>query len=88
MSNGQRPVHEIKLGRVRASIWANRSGRNTAWYSVSLVRCYRDGDTWKETSSFGRDDLPLVAKASEMAYRWIWNEAETSSNGVGSHDKR
>jgi hypothetical protein len=73
MSLGNRPVHEIKLGRVRASIWSNESDRQDVWFSVSISRLYRDGNEWKTTTSFGRDDLPLVSKAAEMAYAWIWN---------------
>lgn len=69
-----KPVHEIKLARIRASIWANRGERQEVWYSVSITRLYRDGDTWKDTTSFGRDDLPLVVKAAEMAYAWIWSQ--------------
>jgi hypothetical protein len=73
MSVGNRPVHEIKLGRVRASIWSNESDRQDVWFSVSISRLYRGGNEWKTTTSFGRDDLPLVSKAAEMAYAWIWN---------------
>lgn len=73
MNLEHRPVHEIKLGRVRASIWANQHDRQDVWYSVSISRIYRDGDEWKTAISFGRDDLPLVSKAAEMAYTWIWN---------------
>ncbi len=73
MSSGNRPVHEIKLGRIRASIWTNESDRQDVWFNVSISRAYRDGDHWKTTTSFGRDDLPLVSKAAEMAYTWIWN---------------
>jgi hypothetical protein len=73
MSLGNRPVHEIKLGRVRASIWSNESDRQDVWFSVSISRLYRGGNEWKTTTSFGRDDLPLVSKAAEMAYAWIWN---------------
>ena len=77
MASINRPIHEIKLGRIRASIWANRGRRQEVWYSVSLSRVYRDGENWKTTTSFGRDDLPLVAKASDMAYAWIFN-----ANGI------
>lgn len=73
MSSGNRPIHEIKLGRIRASIWTNESDRSEMWFNVSIARVYRDGDQWKTTTSFGRDDLPLVAKAADMAYAWIWN---------------
>lgn len=73
MSSGNRPVHEIKLGRIRASIWTNGGHGQDTWLSVSISRLYRAGNEWKTTTSFGRDDLPLVSKAAEMAYTWIWN---------------
>ena len=71
MASNNRPIHEIKLARIRATLWLNRDGSKT-WYSVAIARTYRDGDEWKDTTSFSRDDLPLVAKAAEMAYSWIW----------------
>ena len=72
MSSGIRPIHEIKLGRIRASVWTNESENQESWFSVSITRVYRDGNEWRTTTSFGRDDLPLVAKAADMAYAWIW----------------
>ena len=81
MADGQRPIHEFKLGRIRAAIWANRNHRQTLWYSVTVSRFYRDGEAWKETTSFGRDDLPLVAKAAELAYGWIWHQANHQQQG-------
>jgi hypothetical protein len=75
MNSSNRPAHEIRIGHVRASIWANDGGaRQDVWYRVSISRLYRDGDDWKTATSFGRDDLPIVAKAAEMAYAWIWNK--------------
>lgn len=76
MSCSNRPIHEIELGRIRASIWTNVSDRNDVWFTVSIVRLYREGDQWRTTTSFGRDDLPLVSKAAEMAYAWIWKAKE------------
>ena len=78
MSN--QPVHEFRLSRIRATIWANRNKKGEAWYSVSVCRTYRDGDCWKDSQSFGRDDLPLLlSKASDLAYAWIWNHSKKSS---------
>ena len=77
MSAQNRPVHEIRLAQIRASIWSNQSNGSRRWYSVSISRVYRDGDVWKDSTSFGRDDLPLIAKAAEMAYGWIWSERVT-----------
>lgn len=78
MSSGNRPIHEIKLGRIRATIWTNHTDRQDVWFNVSVVRLYREGDEWRTSTSFGRDDLPLVAKAADMAYAWIWNAMEKS----------
>ena len=72
-----RPLHEIRLGRIRAAIWENRSPSKDVWFAVTVSRRYRDGDRWKDSSSFGRDDLPIVAKIMDMAYAWIW-ERQTS----------
>lgn len=70
MSKNQ-PAHEIRLASIKATVWSNSDG-GRSWFSISLSRSYRDGDQWKDTTSFRRDDLPLVSKASEMAYAWIW----------------
>ena len=83
MSTCERPVYEIRLSRIRALVWAHRSSGNRAWYSVTIVRRYREGTEWKDAMSFSRDDLPLVVKAAELAYAWIWKATmnEDHSNG-------
>jgi hypothetical protein len=74
MAQKQKPAHEIRLGRIRAAIWANQSNGGGAWFNVTVSRLYKDGDTWKDTSAFRRDDLPVVSKAMDMAYAWIWGQ--------------
>lgn len=69
-----KPAHEVRLGKIRVTIWPNRSPNQGTWYSVTVSRSYKDGDAWKETSSFRRDDLPVVARAIDMAYAWIWGQ--------------
>lgn len=68
------PVHEIRMGRVRAAIWENETQNGTR-HNVTLTRLYKDGEDWKDTTSFGRDDLPLVAKVSDLAHTWIFAQA-------------
>ena len=70
----QKPAHEIRLGRVKATIWANETDNGTR-HNVSVSRLYKDGDEWKQTASFGRDDLPLVAKVVDLAHLWIYEQA-------------
>ena len=70
----QKPAHEIRLGCVKATIWANETDNGTR-HNVSVGRLYKDGDEWRTTSSFGREDLPLVAKVVDMAHLWIYERA-------------
>ena len=68
-----KPAHEIKLGRIRATIWANDS-EDGLWFSVSVARLYKVDSRWKESTSFSRDDIPIAVKAMELAYSWIWRK--------------
>ena len=75
----QRPAHEIRLGRIKATIWANQ-GDNGTWYNVNLSRSYKDGDEWKSSTSFGRDELLTVAKVADLAHSWIHGQAQAPAN--------
>ena len=75
----QKPAHEIRLGRVKTTIWNNQAAEGKTWFNVTVSRSYNDGGEWKDTTSFRRDDLPIVAKAMDMAYAWIWEQRETST---------
>jgi hypothetical protein len=70
----QKPAHEVRLGRIKATIWENETDNGTR-HNVTVSRIYKDGDEWKQTSSFGRDDLPLVAKVIDLAHSWIYEQA-------------
>ena len=65
MSN--QPLKRIKIGLISATIWGNDKENGGTRYSVDIARNYKKDDTWKETSSFGLDDLPVVTKISELA---------------------
>ena len=66
-----RPVHEIRLGRVRAALWENATASGPR-HNVTVSRLYKDGEQWKDSSSFGREDLPLVIKVLDLAHTWIY----------------
>ena len=63
-----KPADEIRFGRVKATIWMNTTDDGQARYSVVFSRIYRDGDQWKSTHSFGRNDLLLLAKVADLAH--------------------
>lgn len=68
----QRPIHEIKLGCVRAAIWQNELESGRVMHSVSFSRLYKEDGVWHDATSFGRSELPLVARAADMALDWIY----------------
>ena len=65
-----RPIHEVRLGAIKAAVWRNET-ETGARFTTKLSRIYKDGDTWKSTDSFGRDDLLLVSKVADQAHSWI-----------------
>jgi hypothetical protein len=71
-----KPIHEIRLGAVKAAIWENET-TNGKRHNVTVSRIYKDGDEWKHTESFGRDDLPLLAKVADFAHTWIFENARS-----------
>ncbi len=81
MEEKQKPAHEIRLGRIRAAIWANTSDRGEVWFNVTVSRLYKDGDRWQQTTSYRRDDLPLVSRVVNVAHIWIWEQETLSDSG-------
>ena len=74
-----RPVHEVRLGRIKAAIWENETQNGTR-HNVTISRLYRVNNDWKDSTSFGRDDLPLVAKVVDQAHDWIFANTNGSTN--------
>lgn len=66
----QKPVHKIRSGAIEVAIWLNESEKGP-WYSVTASRSYKQGDTWKQTDSYGADDLLLLAKLLDQAHSFI-----------------
>jgi hypothetical protein len=60
----RRPVQEYRLGRVKAVIWLNETQLG-ARHSVQFFRLYKPegAEHRQNTTSFNRDDLPLVANS-------------------------
>ena len=75
-----RPVHEVRMGRIKAAIWENDT-QNGIRHNVTVTRLYKDGEQWKDSSSFGRDDLPLLLKVVDIAHTWIFQNGPASAEG-------
>jgi hypothetical protein len=80
----KKPVAEVRLGRIKAAIWANETEKGIR-HNVTITRLYKDGDEWKTSTSFSREELPLVAKVADLAHTWIYEQAQ-EGNGNGNGD--
>lgn len=69
----QQPIHEIRMGSIKAAIWENETSAGTR-HNVTVGRIYKDVEEWKQTDSFGRDDLQLLAKVVDLAHTWIFQQ--------------
>lgn len=66
------PVQTFRLGRIKAAVWENEADNNR-FYNVTFARTYLGNDKkFHDTDSFGRDDLPLVAKLADQAHSYIF----------------
>ena len=68
------PAHVIRFGLIKGSIWKNQT-RAGERYTITVVRLFKNGDRWTESTRFGRDDLPLVAKVCDLAHTWVFQNS-------------
>jgi len=64
------PVQKIRHGAVSASIWRQETAKGPM-FNVTFQRAYKDGETWKNSSSFGRKDLLVLGLIAARAFEWI-----------------
>ncbi len=76
-----KPVYEIRVGGIRASIWRNDTDKGPR-YNTTFDRSYRDGEEWKTSDSFGRDDLLTLGFVAQESLRWIVEQRQQSQPGV------
>src|SRR5438132_84691 len=56
-----KPIHEVRLGCIKAAVWKNNTEKG-ARFNITSCRLYKNDDPWASSDSFGRDDLLLLGK--------------------------
>ena len=46
-----RPVHELRLGKIKAAIWANDTESGVR-HNVTITRLYNDGGKWQRPLAY------------------------------------
>ena len=87
MNNGGttavKPAHVVRYGNLKGAIWRNIVDNGNAsrpMYNVTFTRSYRDGEEWKDSGSFGSDDLLLLAKIANDCHSWIHGQRSRDAN--------
>lgn len=68
-------VHEIRRGLIKVQIRCKRT-RQGKRHTIVVTRLFRNGDCWKESSRFGRDDIPLMRYLLDEAHTWIFQQTQ------------
>ena len=76
-SKGNKPVKDFSDGTIRISVWRNQS-EHGPMFSVTCRRRYKDktADEWKDSYSYGQDDILHLAKLLDLAHTWILTEQQ------------
>ena len=74
-----KPAHQIRVGRVIASIW-KRSGESGPSRYATFQRFYRNGEEWNYSDNFSGDDLLSLAKAADLAHTYILEQSDESES--------
>lgn len=79
----QTPEHAIRLRNIRAAIWKNETAQGPV-YNVTVTRFYRDGNQWKNSNTYGRDDLLVVSEVTRQCFIWICNVTQDRKEEASS----
>ena len=78
--NKPKPIHEVRLGSIKAAVWKNDTQTGVR-YNTTFCRIYRDKEDneWKNSDSYGREDLLMLAKVADRAHSWIHEQSQEDS---------
>ena len=73
----EKPVHELRIGRIKATIWLNQTDSG-ARHNVTIRRLFKrdQNSQWEQSDSYGRDDLLLVAEVARATALWIYEHGQ------------
>ena len=85
MASNSKPVAELRIGAVKATVWENDVGGITR-HNVTISRIYRDGDQWKTTQSLGFNDLLVLAKLADQKNTLIAERNVEAASAAGNDE--
>ena len=84
-ASSNKPIRVFRARGVKVAVFENHTA-DSVFYKVSPQKIYREGDDWKTTTSFGRDDLSVLQLLLGRAWEFILEtEAQAAADGGSSH---
>jgi hypothetical protein len=73
----EKPIHEIRIGKIKAVIWQNHTESGLR-HNVQLRRIFKRDDAaqWESSDSLGRDDCLVGAEVLRLAALWIYEHGQ------------
>lgn len=68
-ANANKPSYETRIGRVKAVVFENENAPPKVVFSALYKN---DEDQWRGSSSFTRDDLPLLMKVADQVHTHLY----------------
>jgi len=65
------PVHTVRAGAVRASVWESPGKDGRLNYKIIISRMFRQDEGWQRGHTFYGEQLSAVVEAVASVQRWI-----------------
>lgn len=78
-----KPVQKFRAGQVSCALWENEisvSGRKIKMLKATVERRYKDGNEWKSSGSFSRNEIPLALWCLQKAFDHMIEESNTRND--------
>src|SRR5438046_1755288 len=69
-ADANKPVHTARHRNLKATIWKNETSTGPM-YNVTIVRSYKEDEAWRDSHSFGYDDLMNVSALMYECHAFI-----------------
>lgn len=67
------PVFTCRHRALKAAVWKNET-ENGVMFNTTVSRSYRDGEHWRQSDSFGYDDVLIIAELLRACHGFISHE--------------
>jgi len=66
------PEKRFAAGAISAAVWKNSTVKDSAYYTISIQRSYKDKEgKWQHVNSFRVSDLPKASLVLNKAYEYL-----------------